>query len=106
MARRSTRRRRQQNRAILFDDNAVPNESESVDSSSDDDTAPYSTDHLLQYCRKNWHEWVSQTQAVLSRYQRELTPHSSRLMVEAVYDIEDFYGRMEKVSSYKGNGLQ
>ena len=73
-------------------------ESWATDSSSDEELAPYTMMHVVQFCRKNWTEWVKQTHTELMHYQRALTPYSSRVMANNVLDIDNFYQQMVKVS--------
>ena len=54
--------------------------------------------HVVEFCRKNWTEWVEQTQTELLHYQQALTPFSSQVMADNVLDIHNLYRRMLKVS--------
>ena len=98
MGRRCRKSRRQQNRRILFGASTGPAVDATEIEVADNEIAPYSTDHILWYCRQNWSHWVRATQAELIQCQEELAVRpTSRDIAETVVNLEILYFRLIKV---------
>ena len=98
---RQERRRfhRQVNRRILFGDQTDSSDSEAsgMDSQADD-LAPYSTDYLVEFCRKNWNVWTVQSQRVLNDVSQELLIRPTLAHSDRINTLEVMVHRLIEVN--------
>ena len=62
---------------------------------------PYSSDFVVNFCKKHWATWTDETYAELLQSQHDAIHRPSRALSNTIYNLEYLWFRLSKVRSMR-----